>query len=353
MLELRVGDHVEFAVDRGDYPPERVRQILQDETIAVLGYGVLGRAHALNLRDSGQNIVVGQRRGGPAYDLAVEDGWRPGETLVDTLDATARGSVVQYLLSDAGQAEVWPRLKPLLTAGKALYLAHGFSIAFSRQTRVLPPPEIDVILLAPKGSGTTFRRRYLEGVGTTASYAVHQDATGRALDRCCALGMAFGAHVLLPTTVQRETYADLTGERGVLVGAIQGLWQAQYDVLRERGHGPIEAFFETVEEATQSLYPLIAEHGMDWMLANCSTTAQRGALDWAGKFRDAVKPVFDALYDAVASGAEAARSLEANGRANYRQELAGELRAVAESELWRAGVVVRGLRSSDAENGSA
>src|SRR6478736_2489181 len=344
MKELKLGTNHETAVERSHYPPDRVRHILADETIAVVGYGVQGRGQSLNMRDNGLKVIVGQRKGGKAYDLCLEDGWKPGVTLFDPEEAAAKGTVVQYLLSDAGQKDMWPRIKPLLTAGKALYFSHGFSIVYSDQTGVVPPPDIDVILVAPKGSGTTVRRLFLEGRGINSSYAVHQDATGRALDRCLACGIAIGSGYLFPTTFQKEVFSDLTGERGVLMGAIYGLWLAQYETLREHGHSPSEAFNETVEEATQSLYPLIAENGMDWMYANCSTTAQRGALDWFEKFRAASKPVFEELYASVANGTETRRTLEANSRPDYRARLEAELKQIADSEMWRAGAVVRPLR---------
>ncbi len=350
MRDMIVGDTKEVAIERADYPPEKVKQILKDETVAVLGYGVQGRGQSLNMRDNGIKVIVGQRKGGKAYDLCLEDGWVAGTTLFDPEEAATKGTVVQYLLSDAGQKDMWPKLKPLLTKGKALYFSHGFSIVYHDQTGVIPPTDIDVILVAPKGSGTTVRRLFLEGRGINSSFAIHQDATGRARERCLALGVAIGSGYLFETTFQKEVYSDLTGERGVLMGAIYGLWLAQYEVLRANGHSPSEAFNETVEEATQSLYPLIAEKGMDWMYANCSTTAQRGALDWFKKFRDASKPVFESLYESVKTGEETRRTLEANSRPDYRQQLEKELQEIAESEMWRAGKVVRGLRPERAND---
>src|SRR5437764_435804 len=349
MKEIRIGNTVEQCVERSDYPPEKVRQVLGTETVAVLGYGVQGRGQSLNMRDNGVKVVVGQRKGGKAYDLCLEDGWKPGETLFDPEEAAAKGTVVQYLLSDAGQKEMWPKIKPHLTAGKALYFSHGFSIVFSDQTGVVPAKDIDVILCAPKGAWRRVRRLFLEGRGINSSFAVHQDATGRARERCLALGVAIGSGYLFETTFQKEVFSDLTGERGVLMGAIYGLWLAQYEVLREHGHSPSEAFNETVEEATQSLYPLIAEKGMDWMYANCSTTAQRGALDWFKRFRDASKPLFEELYQSVARGDETRRVLEANSRKDYRAQLDKELKAVADSEMWQAGQVVRSLRPERSE----
>jgi ketol-acid reductoisomerase len=344
MRQIKIGNTAETVVERADYPPERVKAILGNETVAVLGYGPQGRGQSLNMKDSGVNVIVGLREKGMGWDLAQKDGWQPGKTLLPLDEAARRGTIIQYLLSDAGQKEFWPKLKPHLTASKALYFSHGFSIAYSDQTGVIPPKDIDVILVAPKGSGTTVRRYFLEGKGINSSYAVHQDATGRALDRCLACGIAIGSGYLFETTFQKEVFSDLTGERGVLMGAIYGLWLAQYEVLREHGHSPSEAFNETVEEATQSLYPLIAENGMDWMYANCSTTAQRGALDWFKRFRDAAKPVFEELYRKVAAGDETRRVLDANSRPDYRQQLEKELKAVADSEMWQAGSLVRSLR---------
>ena len=344
MRQIKIANTSETVVERADYPPERIQEILGKETVAVIGYGVQGRGQSLNMKDNGVNVIVGQRRGGKSWDLAVQDGWVPEKTLFSMEEAAKRGTIIQYLLADAGQKEQWPGLKPYLTSGKALYFSHGFAIVYGNQTGVVPPGDIDVILVAPKGSGTTVRRLFLEGRGINASYAVHQDATGRARDRALALGIAIGSGYLFETTFQKEVFSDLTGERGVLMGAIYGLWLAQYEVLREQGHSPSEAFNETVEEATQSLYPLIAENGMDWMYANCSTTAQRGALDWFERFRDAARPVFEELYKKVADGDETRRVLESNSRPDYRQQLEKELKAVADSERWQAGTVVRSLR---------
>jgi ketol-acid reductoisomerase len=344
MRTIQIGNSKETVVERADYPPERIKSILGGETIAILGYGVQGRGQSLNMHDNGLNVIIGVRERGRGWDLAQKDGWVPGKTLFPLEEAAQRGTILQYLLSDAGQKQQWPRLKPLLTKGKALYFSHGFSIVYSDQTGVVAPKDIDVILIAPKGSGTTVRRHFLEGKGINASYAVHQDATGKALDRCLACGFAIGSGYLFETTFKQEVFSDLTGERGVLMGAIYGLWLAQYETLREHGHSPSEAFNETVEEATQSLYPLIAENGMDWMYANCSATAQRGALDWFRRFRDATKPVFEELYKKVAAGDETRRVLETNSRPDYREQLEKELKAVAASEMWQAGSVVRGLR---------
>ena len=341
---MKIGGVEETVVTRSEFPLEKAREVLENETIAVLGYGVQGPGQSLNLRDNGFNVIVGQRQGSSSWDRAVSDGWVPGKTLFDIEEACERGTVLEYLLSDAGQIAVWPTVKKHLTSGKALYFSHGFGITYNDRTGIVPPEDVDVIMVAPKGSGTSLRRLFLEGKGVNSSYAVYQDATGRALERCLALGIGVGSGYLFETDFRREVYSDLTGERGTLMGAIQGIFAAQYQVLRENGHTPSEAFNETVEELSQSLMPLISEKGMDWMYANCSTTAQRGALDWWTRFRDATLPVFKELYEGVKSGREAQTAIDANSRPDYRQKLNAELKAMHDSELWRAGEDVRKLR---------
>ena len=344
MAQINFGGVEEKVVTREEFPLEKAREVLRDETIAVIGYGVQGPGQSLNLKDNGFNVIVGQREGSKSWDKAVADGWVPGETLFEIEEAAERATIIQYLLSDAGQIAVWPSIKKHLTPGKALYFSHGFGITYKERTGIVPPADVDVILIAPKGSGTSLRRMFLQGRGLNSSYAVFQDATGRAFERVVALGIGVGSGYLFETDFKREVYSDLTGERGTLMGAIQGIFAAQYDTLRAHGHTPSEAFNETVEELTQSLMPLVAENGMDWMYANCSTTAQRGALDWWKKFRDATKPVFEELYREVAAGNEAQRSIDLNSKPDYREKLNEELREMRESEMWQTGAVVRKLR---------
>ena len=344
MAVMNFGGVEENVVTRDEFTLEKAREVLKNETIAVIGYGVQGPGQSMNLRDNGFNVIVGQRKESKTWDKAVADGWVPGETLFEIEEAVKRATIVEYLLSDAAQIAVWPKIKPHLTAGKALYFSHGFGITYQERTGIIPPADIDVILVAPKGSGTSLRTMFLQGRGLNSSYAVFQDATGRALDRCIALGIGVGSGYLFETTFKREVYSDLTGERGSLMGAIQGLLLAQYEVLRENGHTPSEAFNETVEELTQSLMPLFAAKGMDWMYANCSTTAQRGALDWMGPFHDAIKPVMQKLYESVKTGNEAQISIDTNSQPDYREKLNEELRQLRESEMWRTGEVVRKLR---------
>lgn len=348
MARLNFGGVEETVVTREEFALDKAREVLKNETIAVIGYGVQGPGQGLNLRDNGFNVIVGQRQG-KTFEKAVNDGWVPGETLFSIEEACKRGTVIMCLLSDAAVMSQWPVIKPHLTEGKALYFSHGFAITWADRTGVVPPENIDVIMVAPKGSGASVRSLFLEGRGINSSFAVYQDYTGRALDRTLALGIGIGSGYLFETTFKREAVSDLTGERGSLMGAIQGLFLAQYEVLREHGHTPSEAFNETVEELSQSLMPLIAAKGMDWMYANCSTTAQRGALDWMMPFHDAIKPVVERLYQSVESGHEAQVSIDSNSADDYRDRLNEELRQMRESEIWRTGETVRTLRPENAK----
>jgi ketol-acid reductoisomerase len=344
MAQINFGGVWEDVVTAEEFPLEKARQVLADETVAVLGYGVQGPAQALNMKDNGISVIVGQREGGKSWDRAIQDGFIPGKTLMSLEEAAEQATVLQYLVSDAGQAAVWPRIKPCLKEGDALYFSHGFSIVYKDQTGVIPPENIDVILVAPKGSGRNVRLNFLDGSGINASYAVFQDFTGRATERALALGIVIGSGYLFSTTFENEVHSDLTGERGVLMGCLEGIFEAQYNILRKHGHSPSEAFNETVEELTQSLIRLVAEQGMDWMYANCSTTAQRGALDWRHRFRDAVTPVFEELYERVVSGEETRIVLEANSAPDYSDRLRKELDELKDSEMWQAGATVRSLR---------
>jgi ketol-acid reductoisomerase len=344
MAKIDFGGTLEEVVTSEEFSLERAREALANETIAVLGYGVQGPGQALNMRDNGVRVIVGQREGGATWDKAVADGFVPGETLFPVEEAARRATVIQYLLSDAGQVAMWPKIKECLNEGDALYFSHGFGIVYREQTGIVPPENVDVILAAPKGSGTTVRSNFLDGSGINSSFAIHRDFTGRARERCLALGIAIGSGYLFETTFEKEVFSDLTGERGVLMGCLAGTMEAQYAILRKNGHSPSEAFNETVEELTQSLIRLVAMNGMDWMFANCSTTAQRGALDWAPKFRDAVAPVFEDLYRAVKTGAETRRVLDLNSKPDYREKLNAELKEIHDSEMWRAGAAVRALR---------
>jgi ketol-acid reductoisomerase len=344
MANIDFGGTVEEVITSEEFTLQKAREVLENETVSVLGYGVQGPGQALNMRDNGITVIVGQREGSASWDKAVADGFVPGETLLPIVEAAKKATVIQYLLSDAGQVTMWPQIKTCLNEGDALYFSHGFGIVYRDQTGIVPPENVDVILAAPKGSGTTVRTNFLDGSGINSSFAVHQDYTGRARERTLAMGIAIGSGYLFPTTFEKEVFSDLTGERGVLMGCLAGVMEAQYNVLRKNGHSPSEAFNETVEELTKSLIRLVAQNGMDWMYANCSTTAQRGALDWAPRFRDAVVPLFDELYESVVSGKETRRVLECNSAPDYREKLDAELKVLHDSEMWRAGSAVRSLR---------
>jgi len=344
MAKINFGGTWEEVVTSEEFSVQKAQEVLKKETVAIIGYGVQGPGQALNMKDNGISVIVGQREGGPSWEKAKEDGFVPGQTLFSPEEAASKATVIQYLLSDAGQTAMWPAIKSCLKEGDALYFSHGFSIVYKEQTGIVPPSNVDVILVAPKGSGLTVRTNFLNGSGINSSYAVFQDYTGRALERTLALGVAIGSGYLFHTDFEKEVYSDLTGERGVLMGCLAGVMEAQYALLRKNGHSPSESFNETVEELTQSLIRLVAENGMDWMYANCSTTAQRGALDWKGRFREAVEPVFDALYESVTSGKETEIVLRVNSKPDYRESLKKELDVIKNSEMWQTGAAVRALR---------
>ncbi|KAF1957144.1 ketol-acid reductoisomerase [Byssothecium circinans] len=334
----------ETVYERADWPQEKLLEYFKNDTLALIGYGSQGHGQGLNLRDNGLNVIVGVRKNGASWKEAEQDGWVPGKNLFDIDEAINKSTIVMNLLSDAAQSETWPSIKPLLTKEKTLYFSHGFSPVFKDRTKVDVPTDIDVILVAPKGSGRTVRTLFREGRGINSSVAVYQDVTGKAQEKAIALGVAVGSGYLYETTFEKEVYSDLYGERGCLMGGIHGMFLAQYEVLRERGHSPSEAFNETVEEATQSLYPLIGANGMDYMYAACSTTARRGAIDWSKRFKDTLKPVFNDLYDSVRDGSETQRSLDFNSQPDYREKYKQELAEIDNLEIWRAGKAVRSLR---------
>ena len=343
MKELNINGYKEQIVERSDYPIEQCKEILNNKVTAILGYGPQGRGQGLNMRDQGFNVIIGLRKG-PSWEKALEDGWVENENLFEINEAAKKGDIIQFLLSDAGQIQAWPDVKKNLSEGDTLYFSHGFGVVFHAETNIIPPKDINVVLVAPKGSGLTVRNHFLEGRGINSSYAIYQDYDGSAKQIAIATAFAIGSGHLFETTFEKEVHSDLTGERCVLMGLIQGALLAQYEVLREKGHSPSEAYNETIEEALESLYPLVSEKGMDWMYSNCSTTAQRGALDWAPKFKNVLKPVINECYEKVVSGEEARISISSNSRGDYREQLDKELDEVNNQEMWLAGKQLRPLR---------
>jgi len=343
MKELNINGYKEQIVERSDYPIEQCKEILNNKITAILGYGPQGRGQGLNMRDQGFNVIIGLRKG-PSWEKALEDGWVENENLFEINEAAKKGDIIQFLLSDAGQIQAWPDVKKNLSEGDTLYFSHGFGVVFHAETNIIPPKDINVVLVAPKGSGLTVRNHFLEGRGINSSYAIYQDYDGSAKQIAIATAFAIGSGHLFETTFEKEVHSDLTGERCVLMGLIQGAFLAQYEVLREKGHSPSEAYNETIEEALESLYPLVSEKGMDWMYSNCSTTAQRGALDWAPKFKNVLKPVINECYEKVVSGEEARISISSNSRSDYREQLDKELDEVNNQEMWLAGKQLRPLR---------
>lgn len=340
---LNINGITENIIERSDYSLEKCRNILNNQTISIIGYGPQGCGQSLNLRDNGFNVIVGTRKG-PSYDKALEDGWEEGKNLFGIEEAASKSNIIQYLLSDVGQIKKWESIKSHLNENDTLYFSHGFGITFQDKTNIVPPENVDVVLVAPKGAGMTVRNEFLKGKGINVSYAINQDYTGNARKKCLALAFGIGCGHAFETTFQKEVYSDLTGERCVLMGLIEGAFQAQYEVLREKGHSPSEAYNETVEEALVSLYPLISEKGMDWLYANCSTTAQRGALDWAPKFKQVLKPVINECYNDVISSKETDIVIRSNSDPEYRVKLNKELDDIKNSELWQTANKLRNLR---------
>lgn len=336
---------LEFLESKSNYSIDNCRKIIGDNIISVIGYGSQGRSQALNLKDNGFNVVLGLREMGSSWDKAIEDGWNPDQDLYDINEASQKGSIIKYLLSDAGQIDQWSIINNNLQPGNTLYFSHGFGIHYQEYTNIIPPEDVNVVLVAPKCSGRTVRQNFLNRKGFNSSYAIHQDS-GDAFETTMALAFGIGNNLLFETTFEKEVISDLTGERCILMGMIQAAFSAQYKVLRSHGHSPLEAYNETVEEALKSLYPIINENGMDWLYANCSTTAQRGALDWAPKFEEKLIPMIEECYQSVKDETEVRNVIEANSDGNYRKKLDKELEEMASQELWS---VFRQIRKLDRE----
>lgn len=343
-MQINFGGVLEDVVTREEVPLEKARDILKDETIAVVGYGVQGPAQSMNMKDNGFNVIVGQDpKFEKDWNKALADGWVPGQTLFPVEEAVQKGTIIQYLVSDAAQKMIWPtHVKPNLKAGDALYFSHGFSIVYKDQTGVIPPGGIDVIMVAPKGAGSSVRANFLAGSGINSSYAVFQDSTGRALERTLAVGIGVGSGFLFPTTFQNEVYSDLTGERAILLGELWGIAEASYYALLKEGLNPETAFIGSSEQLTQVILPLIGAKGANAIYEQARIAEELGTVKvYQDAARTAVKPVMDVLYKSVAAGDETATVLRKNSRKDYDTQLATELAALDGAEMWKVGADVR------------
>ena len=347
MTKIDFGGIEETVITRDEFPLEKAQKVLKNEVIAVLGYGSQGPGQSLNLRDNGFNVIVGQRKldngkVSNSYQKALDDGWIPGETLFDINEAAKKATIIEFLLSDAGQKVAWPQLEKCIEDGNTLYFSHGFSLNFPQYTRVTPPANIDVVLVAPKGAGRSVRTNFLNGGGINSSFAVHQDYTGSALEKTLALGIGIGSGFLFETTVRNEVVSDLTGERAVLLGELWALAEASYDALRQQGYSPEDAFIQSSEQITQVILPLIGRSGSVEIYEQTISAKQYGSVsDHQRITREVTRPLMEQLYRSVVSGIETQRSLEANSRNGYRDQLNSELSVIDNSEMWLTGEKIR------------
>ncbi len=244
---------------------------LKGKTVAVIGYGSQGHAHALNLRDSGCTVVVGLRKNGKSWPVAEKDGFK----VMTVAEATQRADVVMVLVNDEVQSDLYKReIEPYLTAGKALAFAHGFNI---RYKQIVPPADVDVFMAAPKGPGHTVRSQFVAGKGVPCLVAVEQDATGHAYDTALAYiaGIGGARAGVLETTMNQETETDLFGEQAVLCGGVVDLMRMGFETLVEAGYDPVNAYFECIHEM-KLIVDLINKGGISAMNYSISDTAEFG-----------------------------------------------------------------------------
>jgi ketol-acid reductoisomerase len=328
------------------------RGVLGDCPVAILGYGPQGQGQGLNLRDNGFNVFLGLRERyseegeeKTGWEKALEDGWKPEKNLFSIEEAASRGVIVADLISDAGQVSTWEKIKPHLTRGKAFYVSHGMSIHFHEQTRIVPPDGVDVIMVAPKGAGSTVRSNFINGSGINSSFAVERNYTGSAPDRVKAMGRGIGSGYMFETTAAREAISDHFGERFVLLGGTAAAAEGSYQ--KEACH-PISselAFAESSEQLTQVIIPLIGKGGAGVIYEQAKASSKlETLLAHQVAALQACRPTVRRLYEDVDSGKEAATALRENSAPDYRERLRRELDELDGAEIWQAGTRVRKMR---------
>lgn len=317
--------------------------LLKDKTVAIIGYGSQGHAHALNLHDSGIKVVVGLYEGSKSWKKAEDAGLK----VATVSEATKEADVIMILLPDEKQADVYKtEIAPYLTAGKTLAFAHGFNIHFAQ---IVPPADVNVIMIAPKGPGHTVRSEYVEGKGVPCLIAVHQDATGKAKEIGLAYAMGIGGARagVLETTFRVETETDLFGEQAVLCGGVTALMQAGFETLVEAGYSPENAYFECIHEM-KLIVDLIYQGGFSKMRYSISDTAEFGDYETGKRLiTEETKKEMKKVLSEIQDGTFAQKWIAENksGRAHF----AATRRLKAEHQLEAVGKELRKLYSWNEE----
>lgn len=317
--------------------------LLDGKTVAIIGYGSQGHAHALNLHDSGVNVIVGLYEGSKSWKKAEEAGLK----VATVAEASKAADIIMILLPDEKQADVYKeQIAPYLSAGKTIAFAHGFNIHFAQ---IVPPKDVDVIMIAPKGPGHTVRSEYVAGKGVPCLIAVYQNATGRAFD----IGLAYAAGIggaragVLETTFRVETETDLFGEQAVLCGGVTALMQAGFETLVEAGYDPANAYFECIHEM-KLIVDLIYEGGFSKMRYSISDTAEFGDYETGKRvITEETKKEMKKVLAEIQDGTFAAKWIAENksGRAHFN----ATRRLKAEHQLEQVGKELRKMYSWNEE----
>ena len=318
--------------------------LLKGKTVAIIGYGSQGHAHALNLHESGINVVVGLYKGSKSWEKAEKAGLK-----VATVDEAARvADFIMILLPDEKQADIYKKqIAPNLTAGKTLAFAHGFNIHFAQ---IVPPSDVDVVMIAPKGPGHTVRSEYVEGKGVPCLVAVHQNATGKAMETALAYAAGIGGARagVLETTFRQETETDLFGEQAVLCGGVTALMQAGFETLVEAGYDPQNAYFECIHEM-KLIVDLIYQGGFSKMRYSISDTAEFGDYEIGKRIiteetKKEMKKVLSEIQDGTFAGKWITEN-KAAGRAHFL----ATRKVKAEHQLEKVGKELRKMYSWNEE----